>query len=396
MKSLLSFCCLCFTATVFAADWPQFLGPNRDGTSAETGWNQNWADVEPEVIWQAKVGDGCASFAIANGRAFTVGNQGGKDVVFCLDAATGEEIWTYAFKEGRGPKFYNGGPSATPTVDGDRVYTVSKSGKLHCFQTSDGKLLWEIDYVADFNGKAPGWGWAAAPLVVGDQLICDPGGPGASIAALNKLTGEVIWKAGDAESGYAAPFIAGDSIVLFQGNGLNHYSLTTGELTSSAPWKTTYGLNASIPIPYNGGYFISSAYGSGSAYVKDGSQTYTTKNLGLHFQNAIRVGDYLYAGDGQVNVRGAEYKCVRLSDGELMWSEAIGNAISTTILVDGKLIILSDTGELILANPSPDDFDEIGRIQVLPKTCWAAPAFAHGKIYVRNNDGRAVCLDVSP
>ncbi|MFV1993929.1 MAG: PQQ-binding-like beta-propeller repeat protein, partial [Verrucomicrobiales bacterium] len=199
------FCTSGIPPTLHAADWPQYLGPDRNGVSNETDWNRDWAAREPTVLWKADVGAGCSSIAIADGRAYTMGHSRGKDRVLCLDAATGKKIWEHRYPQELDGGLYQGGPSATPTVDGEHVYTVSKNGDLLCLASATGEVLWAKNYLRDFGGRKQMYGWAASPLVRGGKLFVDPGGPGAAAVALDKLSGETLWQSGDESPGYASP-----------------------------------------------------------------------------------------------------------------------------------------------------------------------------------------------
>ena len=164
-----------------AADWPQYLGPRGDGTSEETQWNQDWSQKEPQMLWKAEVGTGCASFSIANGKAYTVGQQSGaKDTAFCLDAMTGKELWTFSYVQGLEPTYYSGGPSCTPTYDAGKLYVLGRDGGLFCLEADTGKVLWEKSYVKDFGGRSSS---GATPPAPSCREICSsaiPEGRGAA------------------------------------------------------------------------------------------------------------------------------------------------------------------------------------------------------------------------
>jgi outer membrane protein assembly factor BamB len=255
-----------------ASDWPQYLGPNGDGTSAETQWNQDWSRKEPQMLWKADVGTGCSSFSVAAGKAFTLGQpRGGKDTVFCFDALSGKSLWTFTYDQQLAPTNYSGGPSCTPTFDSGKLYVLGRDGDLFCLDAATGKKLWQKHYVKDFGGIRQMWGFAASPIVNGDLLICHPGGKGSSVVALKKDTGELVWKAGSEGAGYAAPVIfqgsTGPGVALFTVAGLAAYDLA-GKPLFQHPWSTPYDVNAANPLHSNGHFLISSEYGTGSALVK--------------------------------------------------------------------------------------------------------------------------------
>ena len=196
---ILSACC------AQAADWPQWRGPNRDGISTETDWTSQWGADGPKQLFKLNVGIGCSAVAVSKGRLYTMGNANNSDTVLCLDAATGKPIWKQSYACPLDPHMFEGGPGATPTVDGDRVYTLSRAGHLHCLDAASGKVVWMKHLVKDLGGKVPTWGYAGSPLVLEKRVIVDVGAPGAATVALDKTSGEVAWKSGDEGAGYGAP-----------------------------------------------------------------------------------------------------------------------------------------------------------------------------------------------
>lgn len=387
-----------------ADDWPQFFGLARDGKSAETAWNQDWDSMEPEVLWKAELGRGCASFAVADGRCFSTGNTDDRDSIFCFDALTGKTIWSHSYEQRLDPKYYKGGTSATPTVDGDRVYSVGKEGDLFCLDAATGKVRWHRNYQQDFGGRRQTWGWAASPLISGDLLVVDPGGEAAAVVALDKLTGEIKWQAGEDQHGYAAPVhfrnVAGDGVMVFGGNGLHAFAMADGAPLFSFPWKTKYDINASMPLALDGDLvFLSSGYGSGCSVIrihagnKKVDQVYKNHALSLQFQSGVRVDGHLYAVDGQTG-RKAFLRCLHLKSGEVLWSEKFSGDLGTLIQVDKLFLIMKEVGELTLGRLAAEGYEELGSVQILKKPVWATPAFSNGLLYCRNNDGDAVCVDL--
>ena len=391
------------TTPVVADDWPQFLGPNRDGKSAETKYHTDWDAREPKILWKAELGRGCSSFAVADGRCFVTGNASNTDTIFCFEAESGKLIWKHSYKQALDPKFYKGGTSATPTVDGDRVYSVGKEGDLFCLNAATGEVLWRKSFRSDFGAKRQMWGWAAAPLVHGKMLIVDPGAKGASVAALNKMTGEVLWKSGDDKHGYTAPVLfkhgGKDAVMSFSGTGLHAFSMDKGKPLFSFPWKTKYDINASTPVPVDKDHiFLSSGYGNGSALIKvqaDGKveEVWKNKVVALQFQAGVRDGAHLYAVDGHAGGK-AVLKAVELATGKASWEQKLSGDLGTLIKVGKHYLILTEAGQLILANLSPKGIEELGQMQILSKIVWAAPSFSNGLLFARNNQGDAVCVDL--
>jgi len=238
--------CVAFAACAGAKDWPNFRGPDHTGISSETDWKAEWPDGKANVVWSAKVNTGFSSISVAGGRVFTMGNQGGKDTVFALDAKTGKEIWRHQYDCPLEPNLYEGGPNATPTVDGDRVYTLSKKGHLFCFQAADGKIVWQTNLNADHGAAVPEWGFAGSPLVLGEKLVLNAGSAG---MALDKATGNVLWQSGKGQSGYATPVpFTRDGRTLVAIFGLKH--LFAVDTSSGIPPTTSTPPTRSCPATW--------------------------------------------------------------------------------------------------------------------------------------------------
>jgi len=396
----LCFACLTPVATS-AKDWPQFLGPKGDGTSDEIGWNEDWSAKEPHELWHAEVGIGCASVVVMAGKAYTAGQKlPGKDSVICLDAIKGVLKWEFNYDQGLEPNYYSGGPSSTPVIDGKHLYFLSKSGDLFCLNADTGKVIWHKNYVSDLGGEKQMWGYAASPLLIGEMLICEPGGAGGSVVALSKDKGEVLWKAGADKAGYATPVFfnneAMTGFACFNQYGLVGYDLVGKELFRQL-WKTQYDVNAASPLHKDGQFIISSDYGSGVALIK-ASQAgaeiiWKNKDLMLQFQNMVLVNDHIFAVSGDNRLR-ATLKCLEMATGKVKWEEQLRENRGNILVVDGKLLVLSESGELLLVSPDSTQFKPLGKVQVNRKPCWAPPAFSNGLFYSRNNDGALTCFDL--
>lgn len=385
------------TASLEAADWPQFLGANRDGISNETEWRSDWNSREPAISWKAPVGVGSASVAVAGGKLYTTGNLDGNDTVFCLDATTGKEIWTERVAVEFEKRSFDGGTAATPAVDGNRVYTLSHKGHLFCFEKDTGKVLWKRHLVTDFGGREPRWGYAGSPLIAGNLLVTEPGGEGSSVVALDKLSGQLLWKCGSDEASYASPIAyrseSAEGIAIMNAYGLVGLNPENGEEKFRVRWKTSYDVNATTPLfaPEGNQFFITSNYrtGSGLVTLEGGSGAkvqYNSKALQLKFQNAVRLGSRVYGVQ-------KELICLDLRSGKEIWNYKVSGNEGNVIAAGGKLIVLSEKGELIVGNPLADRFEELGRVQVLRGRCWVHPAISGGRIYCRNNLGDLVCVD---
>jgi outer membrane protein assembly factor BamB len=385
----------------WSEDWPRWRGPNVNGISTETGWLTTWPANGPKRVWEAKVGIGYSTVSVSKGRLFTMGNTDDQDTVYCLDALTGKELWkhTYACKQ-KDPNGYHG-TRGTPTVDGNRIYTVSREGHLFCLDFDGGKVIWSKNYVTDFGAKIPTWGFAISPLVEGDLLITEPGGQGASLVAFNKADGKVVWQSGNDPAAYSSPiaYTWKDErcVAILHAPALVAYSMKEGKELWRFPWKTSYDVNAATPIIDNDKAFISSGYNTGCALIEFSSQPpkvlWQNKNMRNHVNSCVLWKEHLYGFDeGQL-------KCLELKTGEVKWTEkAYGKG--SLLLAGDKFIIYSDRGLVAVVEASPTGCKEISRYQALEATAsqgkdtWASPVLANGKLYCRSLEN-LVCLDVN-
>jgi outer membrane protein assembly factor BamB len=380
-----------------ADDWPCWRGPARNGISAEAGWLDRWPAEGPRVLWKAAVGTGFSTFAVAGGRAFTLGNDDNTDTVFCLDAETGKVLWSHAYPSDLGDKFFEGGPTATPTVDGGRVYTIGRWGDAFCFEAATGKVVWSKNLVQEIGLPAPGWGLSGSPVVHGDLLLLNAGDGG---LAIEKATGKVTWKSAAKEPGYSTPLVVrfGDAERMLLGSGRSYVAVDprTGREAWRMKWVTQYGCNAADPVVDGDRVFLSTGYGKGAALLKSGAGepevVWQGKVMRTQMNPCVLLGGFLYGVDGDAGQKAA-LKCVDFATGAEKWAqEGFGNG--AVMAADGKLIALSGKGELMVAPVSPDGFQPAARAQVLGGKCWTVPVLANGRIYCRNAAGDVVCLDV--
>jgi outer membrane protein assembly factor BamB len=378
-----------------ADDWPQWRGPNRDGISKETGWLAKWPGNGPNKLWEARLGVGYSSHAVANGRVYTMGNIEETDYVYCLDANTGKEIWKYDYAcSSKDPNGYPG-PRCTPTVDSDRVYTLSREGHFFCFNAQNGKVLWSKDFKKDFGGKVPTWGFSGSALIEKNLVLVEVGGPGNSVVAMNKQNGQVVWKNGNDPVGYSS-LVAYDynnqrNLAVFPKDAVVGRAMAGGKELWRFPWKTSYGVNAATPIVQGDKVFISSGYNFGCVQLQFSQNppkvVWQNKSMRNHVNSCVLWQNHLYGFDE------SELKCLSWEDGSTKWSQK-GFGKGSLILADNKLLIYGDTGKLAVAEASPDSYKEISNAQVLGgKATWASPVLANGKIFCRNLD-TIICLDV--
>lgn len=376
-----------------AADWPNYRGPNHDGISQESGWTATWPADGPKVLWKAKVGLGFSSIVVAKGRAYTQGNTRDEDTIFCFDANNGTALWKHTYAAPLDPKYYEGGTSATPTVDGDRVYTVSKRGLIHCLDAADGKVIWATNLMTGLNVKMPTWGFAGSVLIEGDLAILNLGATG---TALDKKTGKVVWTSGPEEAGYSTPvpvdLNGARAVLLALKQDVAAVRVKDGQELWRFKWNTQYDVNAADPILSGAKVFVSSGYNHGGGVfdvsAAPAKELWNNKNMRNHFATSVLWQGHLYGVDEN------QLRCVVFDTGEVKWTDKVSGK-GSLIFADGKMIVLTERGELLVANPSPESFKPISRAQVIGGKCWSAPTLANGKIYVRTGPGDVACLDVS-
>jgi outer membrane protein assembly factor BamB len=396
----LSVCTLvaCFCSAVQAADWPHWRGPDYNGISNETDWTTDWPQSGPKVLWKAELGIGFASMAVSNGRVYGMGNIHDNDLLYCFDAKTGRLIWKTSYPCPLFAKSHEGGPCGTPTVDGDAVYTFGKDGDALRFNAETGQIVWHRNLRKELGVKPPTWYFACSPLLVGDLVVLNAGTYG---IALNKADGHVVWQNGKEAGGYATgvPFNIGGQacVAMLVCRELVCFNPATGEVLWKAPWRTAYDINAADVIISGDRLFVSSGYNKGCALYKVGKNNVTeiwhNKNMRNQVNSCVLWQGYLYGFDGQVGGSG-KLACVNFQTGQAEWSQG-GLGTGSLMLADGKLIILGESGKLVIAEASPQGFKELASVQILTGKCWTVPVLANGKIYARNAAGRLVCLDVS-
>ena len=386
---------LCATpaAAQTPAEWPQWRGANRDGISKETGLLKQWPESGPPLVWKATgAGRGYSSLAASKGRLYTLGLRGDREFVVALDFKTGKEVWATAhgaaFRNDRGD-----GPRGTPTVDGDRVYALGGNGDLSALDAATGKVVWTMNVLQKFGGRNITWGISESPLVVGEKLLVNAGGPGASIVALNKKDGSLIWKSQSDQAGYSSGIplsIGGKTQVVFfthsRGLGLD---LETGALLWDYPKAANGTANAATPVARGNRVFITSDYGNGGGLVEikadakgvTASEVYFTREMRNHHSSSVLVGDHLYGFSGGI------LTAMKFDTGEVAWKDrSVGKG--SLVYADGLIYLLSENGVVGLAEATPEGYREKGRFRIpqdsLPT--WAHPIVAGGHLFLRDQD----------
>jgi outer membrane protein assembly factor BamB len=387
------------TSSTQGEDWYRWRGPHLDGISRETNWSSDWPAQGPKVLWHAQVGQGYASFVIADGRVYTTGNTADTDTLYCLDANSGEVIWKHAYPEPLGPKYYDGGTSATPTVDGDTVYQLSKQGQLMALTTDKGQVKWKLDVAKVTGAKLSDWGFGGSPFVLDDKLILNVGTHG---VAVDKASGKVRWSSGKGQAGFSTPrpfsITKSSGIAIFTGTELVGINPENGDRLWGFPWKTQYDVNAADPIFKDNQVFVSSGYRSGGAVFDlstgQARKVWANQNMHNQFNTSVLIGEHLYGITGQDGKPGSGIACVEFATGEQMWKDG-APAFGAIAAAGDRLIIMGEKGELMIARAQPTKFEILAQAQILGGRCWTTPVLANGRIYVRNSKGNVACVDVS-
>ncbi len=386
------------------ADFPQYRGMRRDGVIQGPPLARDWHVRPPLLLWNQPAGGGYSSFAVVGAAAVTLEQRGTHEAVVCYDTASGQVRWLHEypahFEEWQGGE----GPRATPTIaDGD-VYSLGATGHLVCLDGATGRQKWAVDILADNDNIR--WGMSGSPLVCDRVVVVNPGvqkrsAAGRALVAYDRNSGAVAWTAGNTRAGYSSPMLATlagrSQILLFDGEQIGGYESAGGGLLWSLPWKTMEGINVAQPLVLDGDrVFISSGYGVGCAMLKithtDGKfvaqQLWKTTALQSKFANPVHRDGYIYGLDN------GTLACIDAKDGKRKWKgERYGHG--QLLLRDDLLVILSEEGELVLAQATPEEPRELGRVKALTaKTrTWNNHAVADGKAYVRN-DLEMACFDL--
>jgi outer membrane protein assembly factor BamB len=408
---------LAFAGPPDSFDWPQWQGPDRNAVSKELGLLKEWPNGGPPLAWKIKgLGGGYSAPSVAAGRIFGMSNRGNDEVVWALSQKDGKELWVRRL----GPAFQQRasqgkeGPGCTPTVDGDRLYVLGLGGDLACLQARDGKIIWQRSLTRDFGGTSPRWSYRESPLVDGNKVICTPGGPDATLVALDKLTGKTNWKSqvpGSPGAAYA-------SAIAIDFDGQREYvQLTQSTLVGVAAsdgkflWRydkpaNRMGINCSTPLYHDGLVYAASAYGTGGGLVRlskdaksvKAEEVYFTKKMQNHHGGMILVDGCLYGANG--GNEGGFLVCLDFQSGKVLWDERDSGERrapkGSVALADGRLYYRTENGAMLLIEPNPNRFVECGRFEQPDRSnapAWPHPVIANGKLYLRDQDV-LLCYDV--
>jgi outer membrane protein assembly factor BamB len=400
---------LCLAALPgWAADWPQFLGPTRNGVYAGSDIAAVWPKDGPPVVWQKNVGQGFSGPVVAEGRFLLFQRLENEEVIACLDAATGQPKWKYSYPTSYRDDFgFDEGPRATPCLTNGRVYTFGAEGMLTCLNTADGSLLWQVNTKKDFHPRKGFFGVGCSPLVENNAVLLNVGGAGgAGLAAFDAATGQVRWKTTDDEASYSSPVAAvvrqRRHVFFFTRTGLQVVDPLNGTIQNHFTWRSTMNasVNAATPLVIDDTVFLSACYGTGAILLRlqdKGLETVWSGDdiLSNHYATSVYNRGFLYGIDGRADPGFSptpSLRCVELKTGKIRWRENSVGA-GTVLLAGGQLIILTEGGEIIRTPATPEGFQPTSRAQVMPEGVRAYPALANAFLYARSKD-KLFCLNL--
>ena len=385
-------------------DWPAFRGPRRDGVIDNARLDPDWERHPPQIVWQQPVGVGWSSYAIAGGFAVTQEQRGPDEAVVCYEIATGRECWEHRDRARFQEMMGGDGPRATPTLDEGDVYALGATGIFNRLRGSDGHPVWTVNIIAEAHAPTSLFGLTGSALIVDDLVVVNPGGPNASLVAYDKATGQRRWAAGNAATAYASPQLVRlggrDQILTFNAEGLFAHATDDGEILWNYPWVTPPEFNnVCQPVVWRDDagtetVFVTSGYGKGCVLLEiavyEGRFTAASRwqntNLKVKFSSVVARDGYVYGLDENILV------CLDLRTGKRCWKGG-RYGFGQLLLVDNILLVLSDYGEVVLCEATPERHRELARLPVLNGRTWNHPALSGDTLLIRN-DRNAACLRV--
>ena len=390
-------------------DYPQFLGPYRNGTVQGIKLARDWKKHPPQLLWRQPIGAGWSAFAVVGNSAVTQEQRGESEMVVCYDLMSGQEQWSHSDRDRYEAVPAGVGPRATPTIVEDRVYTLGATGILNCLDLGTGERVWSEDILYDNNAELASWGMSGSPLVLDELVVVSAGGKdGKSLVAYHKDTGERVWGGGSSPAGYSSPLIttlAGmPQILIFNYGSVAAHDPNGGQVLWQHPWPTgTECISQPVPLPGDR-LFVSSGYGIGCKLFQIGRDTdnqlkatlvWETPRLKAKFTNVVHQDGYIYGLDDGVLV------CLDLADGQRKWKRGrYGHG--QVILVDGPdkidnqsslLLVSAESGDVLLVEVNPNESKELARFPALASKTWNNPALAGQYLLVRN-DREAACYEL--
>ncbi|MFN3157897.1 MAG: PQQ-binding-like beta-propeller repeat protein [Rubinisphaera brasiliensis] len=386
--------------------WSQFLGPKRENRSPETGLLKSWPEGGPKLLWTARnLGEGYSAVSVADGKVFTMGTREGQEIVLAFDLSNGQELWATR----NGTVFSNNqgnGPRSTPTYEAGRLYCLGADGDLGVYSATSGQTFWQKNILSEFSASNIVWGISESPLIDGNKLVCTPGGAGATMVALNKANGDLVWRAavpGNPKAGYASPILADlngtRQYVNFCHNGLLGVDAVTGQPLWGDDNASNDTANCSSAIQVgDDSVFYASGYGTGGALLQFNDRrakpqlVYKTEKMKNHHGGMVQVGDYIYGANEQI------LTCLEAKTGSVAWQDRLNSDGKGAItFADGQLYFRSEQGPMYLIDADPAEVRIRGQFEQPERSnqrAWARPVVADGKLFLRDQD-ILLCYDVS-
>ena len=390
----------------WAQDWPQFRGPNRDGVVQGKESLPPFPSGGPELVWDRSVGSGFSAPAVAGGRLLLFHRQGGREIVEALRVADGRRIWEFGYETTYKDDFgFENGPRATPVIADGRVYTFGAAGVMHSLDLATGTKLWSVDAHAEFGVRKGFFGAASTPLVLGDKVIANIGGSdGAGIVAFDADSGAKVWTATDHEASYSSPVAARIDgalhAIFFTREGLVALKPQTGKVAYERRWRSRShaSVNAATPVVLGDVVFLSSSYGTGaiSTRLRNGEIEVLWSGedvIDNHYSSCVRSGSTLFGFHGRQEY-GQSFRAADLISGEVLWSSE-RMAAGSVMRIGNRLLLLLESGDLLVAVASREKFEVLERAQILGRETRAFPAVADGLLFARDKD-TLVCMRLWP
>src|SRR5579871_2931117 len=381
-----------------AADWPHFLGPNRDGHSSETGLLRDWPRAGPPKLWERAVGSGYAGPAVAGARLILFHRIDNDEVVECIDSKTGAPKWKYSVPTGYVDGFgFDDGPRGVPAIAGDHVFTLGAEGRLTCLDLATGRKVLDRDIAADYKLRQSYFGVGVSPLVEGNGVFVNVGAKDAGIVAFDRATGKELWRAGTDDASYSTPTVADIGgkrrLVFLTREGLMVLDPASGEIVHQRHFRARQqaSVNAATPLVADGQIFLSACYNTGALLLSVNDWQDVWKNddsMSNHYTTCVKVGDHLYGSHGRQE-EGAVLRSVEWKTGKVMWTKD-GFGCAWVIAADGLLIAVQESGKIVLLEANPNQYTEKSQFDAFPtpeqrgKYLRSAPALADGILYARD------------
>jgi outer membrane protein assembly factor BamB len=389
-----------------AGDWPQILGPNRNGQAIGELLVESWPASGPKVLWRYKLGSGYAGAAVAGERAIVFHRVDSSERVECLNVQSGRSLWKTDFAAGyRGGVDPDIGPRCVPLIAGGKVYVFGAAGDLHAVNFDDGKKIWSRSLYADYGGQEGYFGAGSTPIVAGGKLLVNVGGRGAGIVALDPANGKTLWQASEEAASYSSPA----TVKMGDQEKVNFVTRMNCVIADPANGRITnlfaFGqrgptVNAATPLVFGGKLFVTSSYGVGAALANlDGTSAKriwaNDDTLSSQYATPVEHNGYLYGIHGREDVGVAELRCVEAATGKVKWSKT-GYGVAHLILAGDKLLIQKSDGHIALAAADPTKYRELATFRVTREPTRALPALSNGRLFVRTGSGggELICLVV--